>query len=160
MVSISGMQIREAELQEAPVLARIINAAFEVERSFKNGDRTTVAEIESRFLTGRFLVAEEVDRILGTVFVRITDGNGYFGLLAVDPAVQRGGIGRTLMQAAEDDCRQRGCKQMTMCIVDAREDLPGYYSRFGYEVTGTEPVPDDIPFTRQVHFVNMAKQLS
>lgn len=153
------MDIREAKVHESEALAQLINAAFHVERAFKNGDRTTIAEIKDMFPAGRFLVAEDNGRILGTVFIRITGDSGYFGLLSVDPGLQRSGIGRTLMQAAEKYCEERGCREMTMRIVDARQDLPGYYSRFGYKVTGREPVPAGIPFTKPVEFVNMAKRL-
>ncbi|MCU1222612.1 MAG: GCN5-related N-acetyltransferase [Edaphobacter sp.] len=153
------MHIREAEVIEAATIATLINAAFQVERTFKDGDRTSVAEIEGMFTQGCFLVTEDRGRLLGSVFVRITGDTGYFGLLAVDPSLQRGGIGSTLVQSAERYCEQRGCNEMTMRMIDVREDLLDYYSRFGYAVTGREPVPGDIPFTRPVEFVNMAKRL-
>jgi hypothetical protein len=36
--------IRRAEGSEAGEIARIVNAAFEVEREFRKGDRTSAAE--------------------------------------------------------------------------------------------------------------------
>jgi predicted N-acetyltransferase YhbS len=154
------MDIREARPNESELIAQLVNAAFAVERKFKNGDRTTSAEIQSKFSQGRFFIAEQDGSAVGTVFVSITGNSGYFGLLAVDPTLQRSGVGRSLIEFAEDLCRRSGCTEMTMCIVSAREDLPAYYSRFGYQVTSTEPVTGDEPFTMPVHFVNMAKPLA
>ncbi len=48
-----------------------------------------------------FFVAERENRIVGAVFVRITGNTGYFGMLAVDPALQGSGIGHALREHAE-----------------------------------------------------------
>src|SRR6185437_3660529 len=66
--------IRIAGPEEADPIARIINAAFEVERPYRlHGERTSAEEIRQLMMDGNtFFVAEEGGRILGAVFVRIT----------------------------------------------------------------------------------------
>jgi len=54
------MKIRQAEPSDADAIARIINAAFEVEREFRRGPRTSPSEILTSMSTKNeiFLVAE------------------------------------------------------------------------------------------------------
>jgi predicted N-acetyltransferase YhbS len=153
------LTIRPSTEHDAPAIAALVNAAFHVERRFKNGDRTNVAEIEAMMHDATFLVGEEAGQIVASVFVKVNGTRGYFGMLSVDPARQRGGLGRQMREAAERFCREHGCTEMTLRTISLREELPPYYERFGYRVTGTEPVPTGIPFTQPVHFVTMAKPL-
>ncbi len=106
-----------------------------------------------------FFVAEQEGRVVGSVFVRITGGTGYFGMLAVDPALQRSGIGRALREHAEAFCRGRGCTQMTLSTGDFRTELLPYYARAGYAVVGTEPGPAEWSFAKPFRVVHMAKPL-
>ncbi len=153
------LRIRQAESTEATSIASLINAAFVIEHRFKNGDRTSPPEISGMMQKGHFLVALQGDRLVGTVYVQITGKTGYIGTLAVDPTEQRSGIGRTLREASEAFCVERDCNKMTLRVIDLREELPPYYEKFGYRITGTEPVPDGVPFTQPVHFIWMAKPL-
>src|SRR5689334_17417380 len=96
-------KIRPADQPDVVQLAAVINAAFEVERPMRlQGDRTSPQKVRELMIAGNtFFVAEEEDRIIGAVLVRITGTTGYFGMLAVDPHLQRGGIGRALREHAE-----------------------------------------------------------
>ncbi len=71
------------------------------------------------------------------------DGDtGYFGLFAVRPRQQGGGIGSAVLAEAERRAAAQGCRQMRMTVLSVREDLIGYYERRGYRRTGaTEPFP-------------------
>jgi len=84
---------------------------------------------------------------------------GYFGLLAVDPARQKAGLGRRLVEAAESHCRAAGCRAMDMRMVSVRSELPAFYARLGYTVVGTTPFPTEVTTKRPVHFVTMSKAL-
>ena len=94
------MQIRRAIAEDVDEIARIVNAAFEIERSFRRGPRTSPAEVVA-MMSGDsvFLVAHEDGRLLGAVEVRARGQEGYFGMLAVDSSVRRGGIGRAPWRA-------------------------------------------------------------
>src|SRR3989442_8990013 len=99
------MKIRQAKVSDADEIARIINAAFEIEREFRRGERTSPPEVLISISEkhGIFLVAEDEGRLLGAVEVRVEGDAGYF--VAVDASVRRGGIGRALVEAAEAHCR-------------------------------------------------------
>ena len=53
--------------------------------------------------------------------------SGYLGMLAVDPSQQRFGVGRALLVAAENHCRERGCTEMTLSTGSVRHELLPYY---------------------------------
>ena len=81
-------------------------------------------------------------------------------MLSVDPQRQRSGVGSQLIAAAEDYCREAGCRFMDLTFVNLRLPLPGYYRRFGYEESGTLPFPADQATPNQpIHLVQMSKAL-
>lgn len=150
--------IRLATEVEAEEIARIINAAFEIEREFRQGERTSALEIRALMKRETFLVAEQMDRLIGAVQVRVAGASGYFGMLAVDPAARRAGVGRALVEAAEDHCRRAGCTLMTMSTGEDRSELFPYYERMGYRVTSIEP-SRSAAFKRTIRIVKMEKPL-
>ena len=153
--------IRVALIEEAEEVARIINAAFEVERPFRLcGDRTSTEDVRQLMSSGNtFFLAEENRRMVGTVYVRINGQTGYFGMLSVDPTLQRNGIGRALREHAEAFCKQRGCTEMTLTTGDFRTELLPYYTRAGYRVVSTEPGSAEWSMRNEFRIVHMAKPL-
>ena len=152
------MKIRRATEPDADEIARIINAAFEIEREFRRGERTSPSEILTSMTDEIFLVAEGGGRLVGAVEVRVEGDAGYFGMLAVDASARRGGIGRALVEAAEAHCREAGCSVMTMSTGENRTELIPYYEKMGYRVTGVEPSTSSA-FKYPIRVVNMEKRL-
>ena len=150
--------IRRADTRDAAEIARIINAAFEVERDFRQGERTSPAEIAKLLERDAFFVAEEGGRLIGAVHTSVDGATGYFGMLSVDPALQRAGVGRALLAASEEHCRKAGCAKMTMSTGEDRTELIPYYERVGYRVTSIEPSTSRA-FKRPIRIVHMAKDL-
>jgi len=150
--------IRLATAAEADEIARIINAAFEIEREFRQGERTSPAEIRKLMNRETFLVVEQMGRLIGVVEVRIEGTIGYFGMLAVDPSARRAGVGRALVEAAENHCRGAGCTIMTLSTGEDRTELIPYYEKMGYRVTAIEP-STSAAFKRVIRIVKMKKPL-
>jgi len=153
------MPIRPATDADVPVLASIINAAYVVERFFKAGDRTDAGRVRRLQASGTFLLLEDDQGPIGSVYVEVRGGRGYIGMLAVDPPRQGSGAGRTLMHAAEDYCGANGAIAADLHVVNLREDLPPFYRRFGYVESGTLPFSDPDEATRPCHFIVMSKPL-
>lgn len=151
--------IREATLADVDEVVRIINVAFEVEREFRRGPRTSAEEIRALIGQGAVLVAEENGKVVGAVEVQVSGKAGYFGMLAVDPAARRGGIGRALVEAAEQQCARAGCTVMTMSTGEDRAELIPYYGKMGYRVTSLEPSTSRA-FSRPIRIVKMEKPLA
>ena len=152
--------LRTAGPADAGAVTAVINAAYQVERFFIDGDRTSEDEVLRYMAKGVFLVAEDVDGAVGCVYVETRGDRGYFGLLAVDPGQHGKGLGRTLVQAAEEHLRRAGCRAVDISVVDLRTELPPFYRRLGYAQTGTAPFPDPHKATRPCHFILMSKPLT
>ena len=152
--------IRVAREDEAEELARLISLAYRVEDFFKIGDRTDRTDVLKRMTMGDFLVVED-DRqeIAGCVYVTRKQEVGYFGMLSIDPARQGQGFGKQLIAAAEAHCRNAGCREMELEVVNLRTELPPFYRRFGYVETGSRPFTDTEQASRPCHFIVMTKQL-
>jgi N-acetylglutamate synthase-like GNAT family acetyltransferase len=153
------IEIRVAEEQDVEPLTHIINAAFAVERFFKIDDRTNVDGVRKYMTTGKFLVAEDSTGIAACIYVELHGERGYFGLLSVDPSRQKSGLGRTMVTAAEGYMRKQGCLWSDMHIVNLRAELPAFYSKLGYEITGTEPFIGQGAPDVECHFINFTKKL-
>jgi GNAT superfamily N-acetyltransferase len=157
--------LRVATLDDAPVIAELVNAAFRVEDFFKAGDRTDVEEVRSYFATGEFLVLDgEAPRASGSrpaacVYLERDGAHAYFGMLSIDPARQGQGLGRVMLEGLEARCREAGCREIEIHVVDLRHELPPFYRRFGYVEAGTLPFPDDGTSTKPCHFIVMKKHL-
>lgn len=112
---------------------RVINLAFRAAESFfVEGDRITPEILQSMLDKGNFLLAEAAAGLVGCVYVELQGERAYFGLLAVDPARQHRGLGRRLIDEAENHARADGCHAMDLRIVNLREELPPFYRRLGY----------------------------
>jgi len=156
----STISIRTAAPADAAKITNVINAAFRVaEEFFIDGLRIGQAEVEQLLGKGAFLLAETGTKLSGSVYVEMRGERSYLGLLSVDPASQKSGLGSLLMNEAENYCRQRGSRFMDIYIVNLRQELPPYYRRRGYVENGTTPFPADVPVKIPCHFINMAKPL-
>ena len=155
-----SLDIRFAKASDASQIASLINAAFRSERFFIDADRTDPDKVAALLQNGKFLLLHSGDVLVGCVYSELRGERGYFGLLAVDPSRQRTGLGGKLIAAAEDYCRAAGCLFMNLTFVNVRQELPGYYGRFGYEENGTLPFPTDQAVPKiPVYLVRMSKTL-
>jgi GNAT superfamily N-acetyltransferase len=154
------MNTRTAQLEDAENIARLVNAAFRPERFFIDADRTNPGKVRALMQKGKFLLTEDAGALVGCVYVELREERGYFGLLAVDPASQRSGLGSRLVAAAEEYCRAAGCGFMDLTIVNLRIDLPPFYRRLGYVESGTLPFPPDQHPNQPCHLVRMSKALA
>jgi len=158
---------RVAEADEIETITHLINAAFGVERFFIEGDRIDAEKVRDLFGKGKFLLAEDAADVttgvrtcvVGCVYVEVRGDRGYLGLLSVEQARQRAGLGRRLAVAAEDYLRAAGCRAIDLSVVNVRPELLPFYRRLGYTETGTAPFPADKQTKLPCHFITMSKGL-
>ena len=155
------MNVRLATMADIEQMIPIINAAFSVE-DFIDGTRTDPERLPPMFDTGDFLVMEENGKIIATVYVEIRDEQrGYFGMLSVDPKQQGRGLGKKMVEAAEDFCREKGCDVMDILVVNLRTELPPIYRKLGYVEVGIEEFRPSKPLKTgyEAHCIVMSKPL-
>jgi GNAT superfamily N-acetyltransferase len=154
------VQLRIAGNADAETLMGLINAAFRKAESFIiERDRVDLEVVQSLLAKGEFLVAQDEIGPAGCVYLELRGERAYLGLLSVDPARQKAGVGSMLMCEAELHCARAGCGFMDLKTIDLREDNRAFYKRRGYVETGTEPFPSDLDTKLPCHFVNMSKPL-
>jgi len=157
------MAVRVATSDDIPELVRIINAAFRVEDFFVNGDRTNRVDIAKRMSDPavRFLVVDSPDSagLAAGAQVDVHGERGHFAMLAVDPELQGRGLSRVLMNAIEEYCREAGCEDLEIEVVNLREELPAFYVAMGFVSVDTAPFPDMSKLSREAHMVRMTKRL-
>lgn len=81
-----------------------------------------------------FFVGEQDGRIVATVMAGYEGHRGWINYLAVDPAAQRSGLGRRMMDEAERVLRALGCPKINLQIRAANSDVRAFYERMGYAV--------------------------
>ena len=161
--------IRVAEPRDTAGLVRLVNHAFEVEAPFVTGERTNPAQIEGLAARGTFFVVDVrgpaaaggPPSLAGCVYSeRRDDGLGYIGMLAVAPVRQGPGLGRRLMDVAEQRCVALGCTEVVITVIHLRTDLMPFYRRRGYITSGTAPYRDVHRMIEPLHFIVMRKPLA
>jgi ribosomal protein S18 acetylase RimI-like enzyme len=167
-----SIRVRLAQPDDAEMITTVINSAFRrAEEFFVEGDRVDLSSVLNFLKSGKFLLAESEQTLLGCVYVEPhhVDPNrastqsqerAYLGLLSVDPADQQSGLGSMLMDAAEDHCRELGLRFMDIKVVSLREELFGFYRKRGYVEAGTSPFPAEVETRLPCHFIDMSKPLN
>ncbi len=163
--------ISPASCADAPALKDLLEAAYRGdsaragwnhEADILDDERIGLSELEAMLADPAvtILIARGGDALIGCVAVtKKHQSLGYLGMLCVLPTLQSGGLGRQLLDAAEDHARTLGITRMEMTVIDSRESLIAWYIRRGYDLTGeTRPFPvlRDPPIT----FVVLEKRLN
>jgi ribosomal protein S18 acetylase RimI-like enzyme len=150
--------MRTALLSDVDAITELINAAFQAEKPFFDGDRVNREKVREFMRTGQFLLAEDSEGLASCVYLEVHKGRGYVGLLSVDPPRQGTGLGRKLMYAAEEYFRSAGCTGADLRVISPRTALPAFYRRLGYVETGTAPFPSEVQSKVPGHYIIMSKE--
>jgi ribosomal protein S18 acetylase RimI-like enzyme len=169
---------RDGTLDDVDALVALVESAYRgdasragwtTEADILDGQRTDpegVREIVTA-PSGRLLVAEREGRIVACCQLEHRGEHAYFGMFAVRPGLQGGGLGRTVLAEAERFVRETwGATEMHMTVITAREELIAWYERRGYRRTGrTSPFPygDErfgIPRRDDLEFELLVKELA
>ncbi len=157
--------IRRATRTDVPAIVALVNAAFNVETNvgiFLEGVRTDEKNVIELMQKGEFFLMEGVSRqIFASIYVEVHGERGYFGMLAVELSFQSRGLGRALIEFAEEFCRNNGCTVMDLKVLSPRTELLPYYLNLGYENMGTDEFRPSRPIKPGVecHLILMSKPL-
>jgi ribosomal protein S18 acetylase RimI-like enzyme len=156
MGSSAAATYRDATTGDVDAIVALVESAYRGETSragwtteadLLDGRRTdadAVAAIVTSKRTRMLLAIASDGQVLGCCQLERRDhGVCYFGMFAVSPVLQGGGLGRELLAEAERIARDEwGARSMQMTVITQRRDLIAWYERRGYTSTGeTEPFP-------------------
>ncbi len=153
-----AISVRRAAAEDAAAVATLVNRAYAVESFFVDGDRTSAGEIRQLMEHGHFIVLEHGGGLAAGVFLDLRAGSAYLGMLSVDPAFQGVGLGTRLVRIVEALAEAAGCDEVTLRIINLREELGRWYRSLGYAECGTSPY-EHRPVKQACHFVEMRKVL-
>ena len=115
------------------------------EADILDDERVAPGELERMLADPAFtmLMAKQGTDLIGCVAVTRKDETlAYLGMLCVRPDLQSAGLGRILLDAAEDHARAQGIAAMEMTVIDSRDTLIAWYERRGDARMGeTRPFP-------------------
>ncbi len=151
------LTFRPAEVSDIDAIARLVNRAFVAESPYVEGERVNPDVLREMWPHGTFLLGEDQGQLVACIFIEPRAAQAHLGLVSVEPARQREGLGAELIAAAEARCRAAGFREMELRFIDHRTELERFYQRMGFTRTGiTEPPPParaKVPF----QFVQMIK---
>ena len=82
---------------------------------------------------GEVFVAEWESRLVATIMVGREEDRGWLYYLAVEPSVQRKGLGRAMVRHAEKWLRARGIAKVLLMVRENNRNVRGFYDRLGYQ---------------------------
>lgn len=168
--------ITQATIADAAELSALINSAYRGETSKKGwtteadlleGTRTTPKELATIITTPHHYLLKFIrdEKIIGSVLLIEKKEVLYLGMLTVSPELQNSGIGKQLLQAAEQLAQQLELSRIQMTVIGIRKELLAWYIRNGYEDTGVlEPFPfgegDKALTSEPLDFIVLEKKLT
>lgn len=149
-----ALTFRTANTADIPALIELVTSAYRgdasragwtTEADLLDGQRVDAAGIATDINRPRsvILLAERDGVLQACCHIADEEGHGYFGMFAVSPQAQGGGVGKQLMQHAETVvAKQWQLLTMQMTVIDCRDELIAFYERRGYTRTGIKkPFP-------------------
>jgi ribosomal protein S18 acetylase RimI-like enzyme len=139
------------------------------ESDLLDGRRTDAADVAGLISRpgSQILLLERDGCLLACCHLERQGDAAYFGMFAVDPSLQTGGLGKRLLGEAERIARELWhCRVMEMTVIVQREELIAWYQRRGYRRTGAyKPFPygDErfgIPRRDDLRFEVLTKELA
>ncbi|MEU0071836.1 GNAT family N-acetyltransferase [Streptomyces sp. NPDC006332] len=142
------LSFRDATDADVDALVALIESAYRgdssragwtTEADILQGQRTDpqgVLEV-IKAADSRLLTVEREGRIVACCQLEHRGDHAYFGMFAVSPAAQGGGLGKVIIAEAERQAREVwGATEMHMTVISVRDDLIAWYERRGYRRTG------------------------
>ncbi|KYK57349.1 putative acetyltransferase protein [Drechmeria coniospora] len=180
MTQKTRLAIRAATTADAAAVLGLIRSAYRGESS--RAGWTTEADLVADDRIDEAGLLSKIEHPQGVIFVAHDDGgrlagccelvrlekgdSAYFGLFAVDPTRQAGGIGRSILAHAEGEAKAVwGVGRIELRVIWTRSELIDWYVRRGYLDTGrTEPFPyEDLvngkALRNDLHFAILEKVL-
>ena len=169
--------MRAADAADVPAIVDLVESAYRgdasrvgwtTEADLLDGQRTDADAVAATVASGSSIVllavAEDGNLLACCQLEPHDQGVCHFGMFAVRPTQQGGGVGRKLLAAAETYARDEfGSTTMEMSVIAQRAELIAWYERRGYARTGaTQPFPygDErfgLPRRDDLHFVVLEK---
>jgi GNAT superfamily N-acetyltransferase len=164
--------------QDAPAVVALVESAYRgdasrvgwtTEADILDGQRTDAEAVAAVVADpdSRLLLACRGEELVACCHLENRGDHAYFGMFAVDPSSQGGGVGKAVIAEAERVVRDEWrVREMHMTVISVRDELIAWYERRGYARTGKmSPFPygDErfgLPLRDDLEFELLVKPLS
>lgn len=154
IVTLSPAQAGDSDLMST--VTALINDVYEVAEKglwAEGTTRTTVEEVAALTRAGEITTARLEGKIVGCIRVQqLSDQVCEFGMLAASFEQRGTGIGRELVQFAEQHAREIGREVMQLEVLvprewahPSKEFLIGWYTRIGYQIVRKGTIEESYP---------------
>lgn len=145
--------IRRATVADAiEVLEVILDAGsmFRDAQMAEVSDNTppAIEDVEAQIRTGNVWVAKHDRRLVGCILVGVLDGNAHIEQVSVSRSHQGRGLGRRLVERAEDWARAQGHDRVTLTTFTGVSWNAPYDARLGYRVLATNEIGQELAAVR------------
>lgn len=173
----TGPTFRDATDGDVDALVALIESAYRgdssragwtTEADILDGQRTDPEGVLQviKAPDSRLLTVERDGAVIACCQIEHRGSHAYFGMFAVSPALQGGGLGKVIIAEAERIARETwGAREMHMTVISVRDDLIAWYERRGYRRTGRMtpfPYGDErfgVPLRTDLQFELLVKSL-
>jgi len=172
----SNVQISLAQLKDIAAITQLLNSAYRGESSRKGWtteadliggelrtDEKNLQQVMEQAGSVVLKYSTNKDEIIGCVNLQQHGKKLYLGMFSVSPELQGGGIGRQLLQAAEEYAFSLHCTAIYMSVISVRQELIDWYIRNGYRDTGERKAFPEDGLTgkhlQPLEFIILEKQL-
>lgn len=158
-MSPAPLSFRRATPADIDTIVTLVNSAYRgdtsrqgwtTEADLLDGQRTDADELYKLITTENslLLLGWQDGELISSVHLEKTPQGAYLGMLTIKPGLQGQGLGKRVMQEAEEFARQQwGADTMRMTVITLRHELIAFYERRGYRRTG-----ELIPFPSSPRF--------
>ena len=171
------LHYRRADTRDVAAIVALVESAYRgdvsrqgwtTEADLLDGQRTDPEGVRALIEApdSRIVLAGNEAGLLASAHLERHGDWAYFGMFAVRPDLQGGGIGNEVLTGCERIARHEwGCREMRMTVISARPELIAWYERRGYRATGeTRPFPYGdprfgLPKRDDLEFIVLAKPL-
>ncbi len=167
--------IKKATINDISELNYLVNLAYRgdiskkgwtTEANILKGVRIEDSELIEMINTPKSNVFKylESDKILGCVLLIEKENKLYLGMLCVNPELQNSGIGKKILQFANQFAFEKKLPKIVMTVISTRIELINWYNRHGYFENGERaPFPEnhahDVISGNKLEFVVLEKDI-
>ena len=149
MHTLSNKHITAATIADIDSIKELLNNTYRGENSRQGwtteadliagdvrADENIIRDVLEQTGSVILIYKDDEQNITGCVNLQKHDAKVYLGMFSVSPQLQGGGIGKQLLQAAEEFALDVNCTAIYMSVISVRTELINWYKRHGYVETG------------------------
>ena len=141
----ASFHLEKANYEQSQAISDLVNSTYRgeigwtTEINIVQGHRTSRQEIETVMSNpnGYFLIVRQQQILASCIYLSREKDHAYIGFFSVHPNFQGKGLGKRVLQQAEEFAmKHMGMHRFIIFVISQRLELIAFYERRGYSRTG------------------------